>query len=103
MKNYLKITLVALFALFTLTVTAQDNKQKQKNTAEVTFITDLDCKNCVKKVEANLPFVKGVKDMKVTLDDKSVWIKYDTSKTDKEELKKAIAEIGYKVLGEKEK
>lgn len=102
MKKFLKISFVALFALLTLSVSAQDHKNK-KNEAEVTFITDIECKNCVKKVEANLPFAKGVKDMKVTLDDQSVWIRYDADKTNKEELAKAINDLGYKVLGEKEK
>ena len=75
---------------------AQDKKQKkQANLQEVTFVTTIDCKNCVKKVEANLPYEKGIKDMKVTLDDQTVWIKYDANKTDKEKLAEAIRKLGY--------
>ena len=33
--------------------------------------------------------------MKVTLDDKTVWVKYDTRKTDVEKLAKAINKMGY--------
>ena len=75
---------------------AQDKKQKkQANLQEVTFVTTIDCKNCVKKVEANLPYERGIKDMKVTLDDQTVWIKYDANKTDKEKLAEAIRKLGY--------
>ena len=33
--------------------------------------------------------------MKVNLDDRTVWIKYDASKTDKEKLAAAINKLGY--------
>ncbi|MBO4571436.1 MAG: heavy-metal-associated domain-containing protein [Bacteroidales bacterium] len=94
MKKFLALSLVALFvALFSFNAYAE--KKNDKNTAEVTFVTTIDCKNCVKKVEAQLPFVAGVKDMKVTLEDKTVWVKYDTRKTDTEKLAKAINKMGY--------
>ena len=53
------------------------------------------CKNCVKKIEGNIPFEKGVKDLKVSLEDKLVTITYDPSKTDEETLCKAIEKLGY--------
>lgn len=92
MKNYLKVLIVALVALFALNVNsyAQDKKE-----AEVKFLVSIDCQNCVKKLEANLPFEKGVKDLKVNLDDKTVWFKYQPDKTDKVKLAKAIEKLGY--------
>ena len=33
--------------------------------------------------------------MKVTLDDRTIWIKYDANKTDKEKLAAAINKLGY--------
>lgn len=71
-------------------------KKAAKNVAEATFVTSIDCKNCVKKVEAQLPFVEGIKDMKVTLADKTVWVKYDTKKTNPEKIAAAIVKIGFK-------
>ena len=95
MKRYLIITLALLLIAGTAAF-AQDKKQKkQANIQEVTFVTTIDCKNCVKKVEANLPYEKGIKDMKVNLDDRTVWIKYDANKTDKEKLAAAIVKLGY--------
>ena len=69
--------------------------RKPKKVAEVTFVTSIDCKNCVRKVEANLPFEKGVLDMKVTLADKTVWVKFDAVKTSVEALSTAIEKLGY--------
>ena len=97
MKKILTIALVAVFAMASFGGYAQTKQAKNAKsaTAQVTFVTSIDCKNCVKKVEANLPYEKGIKDMKVTLADKTVWIKYDPSKTDKEKLAKAINKLGY--------
>lgn len=92
MKNYLKVLTVALVALFALSFTVNG---QNKNEAEVTFSVSMDCQNCVKKIEANLPFEKGVKDLKVSLDTKTVWIKYQSDKTTKEQLGKAIEKLGY--------
>ena len=40
---------------------------------------------------------KGVKDMKVSLADQTVMLKYDSAKTSAEKLKAAIEKLGYKV------
>lgn len=74
-------------------------QKKQKDIREVTFRVHLHCANCVKKVEENIAFEKGVKDLKVSLDHQTVYIKYDASKTSEENLKKAIEELGYPVEG----
>lgn len=95
MKRTLTLVLVAVLTVI-FSYEAGAKKKVQKNIAEVTFVTTIDCKNCVKKVEANLPFAEGVKDMKVTLADKTVWVKYDTRKTDPEKLTAAINKLGYK-------
>ncbi|MBO4536680.1 MAG: heavy-metal-associated domain-containing protein [Bacteroidales bacterium] len=97
MKRFLFLALAVLLMAGTATaVQAQDKKQKKNaNLEEVTFVTTIDCKNCVKKVEANLPYEKGIKDLKVNLDDRTVWIKYDPAKTDKEKLAAAIVKLGY--------
>lgn len=41
--------------------------------------------------------------MKVSLDEKTVWVKYDSGKTTKEKLAAAIEKLGYEVLGEVKK
>lgn len=66
---------------------------------EVTFSVHLHCENCVKKVQDNVAFEKGVKDLHVCLEDQSVSLKYDSAKTSEETLRKAIEELGYEVKG----
>ena len=63
MKRFFTLMLTVLLIAGTATaVQAQDKKQKKAaNIQEVTFVTTIDCKNCVKKVEANLPYEKGIK------------------------------------------
>lgn len=75
-------------------------KKQKGEVKEVTFSVHLHCANCVKKVEENIAFEKGVKDLKVSLDDQTVYVKYDASKTSEAALKSAIEALGYPVAGE---
>ena len=91
-----KVTVLMMVALlaFSLNAAAQ-KKDKQAKFEEVTFVTDIDCKNCVKKCEATLPYEKGIKDCKIDLASKTIYFKFDTKKTSKEKLAKAIEKLGY--------
>ncbi|MFA6335193.1 MAG: heavy-metal-associated domain-containing protein [Bacteroidales bacterium] len=96
MKTIIKsftLILVSAFFLFANNTNAQDKKIKKE--AEVTFSVDITCPNCVKKLEAKLPYEEGVKDLKVDLATKTVWFKYDNRKTGKEKLAKALDTLGY--------
>ena len=66
--------------------------------SNVTFVTDIDCQKCAQKIEDNIVFEKGVKDLKVNVPEKTVYIQYDSTKTDVGTLTKAIEKLGYKVL-----
>ena len=76
---------------------SRPSKKKKAELKEVTFHVHLHCANCVKKVEENIAFEKGVKDLKVSLDNQTVYIKYDAAKTSEATLKAAIEELGYPV------
>ena len=79
---------------------AQKKPKKQKaEVKDVTFLVHLHCENCVKKVQENIAFEKGVKDLKVSLDDQTVALKYDAAKTSEATLKAAIEKLGYPVSG----
>lgn len=116
MKKTLILTLAALmtFSMSSLYASAADMTetsaltQKQKpskkkgEVKEVTFLVHLHCENCVKKVQENIAFEKGVKDLHVCLDDQTVSIKYDAAKTTEDKLKAAIEKLGYPVSGKRE-
>ena len=72
-------------------------KKAKKEVKEVVFSVHLHCNSCVKKVQENIAFEKGVKDLKVSLADQTVAIKFDPSKTSEQTLKSAIESLGYKV------
>lgn len=76
--------------------------KKKGEVKEVTFLVHLHCENCVKKVQENIAFEKGVKDLKVSLDDQTVALKYDAAKTSEATLKSAIEKLGYPVSGKLE-
>ena len=76
--------------------------KKKGEIKEVTFNVHLHCENCVKKVQENIAFEKGVKDLHVCLEDQTVSLKYDAAKTSEETLKAAIEKLGYPVSGKRE-
>ena len=104
-----RIILIALAAIMTVSASAsefqaaapaaqtQKKAKKTKEVKEVVFDVHLHCINCVKKVQENISFEKGVKDLKVSLADQTVAIKFDPSKTSEQTLKSAIESLGYKV------
>ena len=62
---------------------------------QVVFATSIHCANCGKKVQENISFEKGVKDLKVDVPTKQVTITFNPTKTDTVKLKKAINKLGY--------
>ena len=96
MKKTLVIIITALMA-FSVSLSA--GPKKKAEIKEVTFSVHLHCANCVKKVQENISFEKGVKDLHVCLDDQTVSIKYDAAKTTEDKLEAAIEKLGYPVAG----
>lgn len=77
------------------TVSALQEKKVKKEKKTVTFKVSMHCKNCVAKITDNISFLKGVEDLKVSLDEKTVTVTYDSAKTDEATLQKAIEKLGY--------
>lgn len=112
MKQNMKKTVVLLFSALvtfssvamaedTAEMSAQTVKPSKKAKAEiceVTFNVHLHCNSCVKKIQENIAFEKGVKDLKVSLEEQTVYVKYDASKTNEEVLKNAIVKLGVPVI-----
>lgn len=94
-----RIITIALVALLTFSVSAVAGPRKKAELKEVTFVVHLHCKDCVNKVTENVSFERGVKDLKVSLENQTVYIKYDMAKTSEETLKKSIESLGYPVSG----
>jgi copper chaperone CopZ len=99
MKNLIKTIILSLALVVSLGAVAQ---QKESKVATVVINAEIDCNNCKKKIEKNIAFEKGVKDLKVDLPTKTVTITYRTDKTKPETLVVAISKLGYKASVKKE-
>lgn len=59
----------------------------------VVFDVDIYCQGCITKIEKNIAFERGVKDLVCNLDEKTVTVTYDPQKTDIRRLKEAFTKI----------
>lgn len=92
-----KIILMCLVALLGIGVAnAQEPKKAEKKSVTTTFVTDIDCAGCAKKVNNTIPYEKGVKDVEVNVEEKTVTVTYDPTKTNDETLVKAFTKIKIK-------
>ena len=105
MKKIGLILLALFLCLSTVFDLQAQDKNKKKKTEEVAFLTNLHCENCKKRIEKNISWEKGVKDLRVDLDDKKVTIFYNPAKTNQGNLQAAIEKLGYacEIIKPKEK
>lgn len=99
MKNKILILLMSFVLIgFGTNLKAQsDKKEKSKNKETIVYDVSMHCENCKKKIERSIAYEKGVSNMKVDLDSKTVKIEYQPNKTDTIKLKKALQDLGYDV------
>lgn len=79
-----------LFLLFIITCTLSWAKPARQT---VVFDVDLHCRGCVTKIEKNISFEPGVKDLICNLEQKTVTVVFDPAKTSIEKLQQAFAKI----------
>ncbi len=103
MKTNFIVTAVLLFLFSSLALSAQEKNKKDLST--VRFATSIDCQNCVNTIMKNVPFEKGVKDVKCDLATKEVTVQYQKDKISPETLKRSIEKLGFtaKEVTEKKK
>ncbi len=90
MKQYVILLLCALFSFST--AAAQESKNKKET---VTFyVQGMDCNNCIKKIEKNIAFEKGVTDLKCDLATHTAVVTYKPDKTSQTRLASAFKKIG---------
>lgn len=84
-------TLIALVAVLLSVTTAM-----AKDIRTVVFkVSQMTCENCVKKINSNIRFEKGMKDFTTDLKTKTVTITYDADKTNIEKLKDGFKKFHY--------
>jgi copper chaperone CopZ len=91
MKKIIVLCLVALLGVGM--AVAQGPKKGGKSVTTTVFMTNLDCQGCAKKITDTIPYEKGVKDVQVDVDTKTVTVTFDPAKTNNETLVKAFAKV----------
>ncbi len=92
MKKIILMCLVALVGIG-YAEAQQPKKGGKKATTTTVFMTDIDCAGCAKKVNDTIPYEKGVKDVQVDVDAKTVTVTFDPTKTNDETLVKAFSKV----------
>ncbi|MGL5618186.1 MAG: heavy-metal-associated domain-containing protein [Tannerellaceae bacterium] len=97
MKNLKTIVAIAFVALFSVSpLFASDKKEKKAKQKEVVVYTmalhGAHCENIIMK---NIPFEKGVEDVKASAKTQTVTVTYRNDKTNKDALVKAFNKLGY--------
>lgn len=92
------IVFIIAFLVCGLIMPTASSARDKGELVTVVYSVGLHCNNCKKKVENNIAFEKGVKDLQVNLEEKTVTVTYRTDKTDSEKIKEAIEKLGYTVL-----
>ena len=90
-----KYVLTTILMVFALSINLQAQTKKDQSKKTVMFNVSMHCESCQRKIEKNIAYEKGVKDMAVKLEDKTVTIKFDTLKTNESKLIKAFNDLGY--------
>lgn len=97
--KYLIIIMAMLFASTACSANSNNSTDdKSKGLVTVVYSTNLHCDKCKKKIESNIAFEKGVKDLQVNVKEKTVTVTYKKDKTDSEKILKAIQKLGYTAL-----
>lgn len=68
---------------------------QSKKTDTITIKASVVCKQCKDRIENGLAFEKGVKDVVVDLETKTVTIRYNTKSTTPDDLRRKISKLGY--------
>ena len=100
MKKILTVILSALLLAAPATLAARlpfpsSVQDKKPDPVTVTFNVNMHCEQCVEKLTDRLSFLRGVEDLEISLDQKTVVITYNPAKTDEATLVKAIERCGY--------
>lgn len=73
----------------------EKSPKKKKDIRKVVFLVSLHCEKCVEKINGNIAFERGVRNMTVSLENQTVEIEYDAARTSVEKLTVALKKLGY--------
>ena len=86
----MKQTLLILLSSLLLMASAKDLR-----VLVMTPTPKMHCESCENKIKKNLRFEKGVKKIETSVENQTVTVIYDATKTDVKSLQSAMKQIGY--------
>ena len=87
------LSLCVCMLLCVLNIHAGNDKKKET----VTYLVSMTCGNCQQRIEKNIPYEKGVTDLKVDLEHKLVTVEFRSDKTNAANIKAALTKMGFTV------
>ena len=75
-----RLIMLLFCAVCTVSMTFAQDAKKKKDSVTF-FIEAMDCDHCIKKIEKNIAFEKGVTDLKCDLSTRTAIVAYKTDKT----------------------
>lgn len=91
-----RVSIVMLLLALTMW-TSNDLYASGPKTETTAFWVSIHCGSCQQRIMENLPFEKGVKDIKIDLETRRVEVTYDIKKTNSQKICQAIEKLGYEV------
>ncbi|MDO4462302.1 MAG: heavy-metal-associated domain-containing protein [Bacteroidia bacterium] len=101
MKKFLTILAAAsLFASYANAISTTSNPisitdNEETGLSTVIFQADVHCEGCKKKIEKNLAYEKGVKEIKVDIKSKTITVTFKKNRNNPEKLSAALVKLGY--------
>lgn len=89
------ISISAGASTITNTAISVNDDDKQSDLSTVIFSAHIHCDGCKKKIEKNMAFEKGVKEIKVDIDSKTITITFKNTRNTPEKLSAALTKLGY--------
>ena len=91
----IKIILRSLFVVLSLLFFSNAGYAQEKKNDVIKIKTSVVCGMCKDRIEQGLAFEKGIKDVKVDLEEKTTTVSYTTTKTNPDQIRKLISKLGY--------
>lgn len=85
-----------LLTVFVMLASLNCFAKKDFQTVVFTTVPQMHCSACENRIKGNMRFEKGIKAIATNVENQTVTIKYDASKTSVTQLQKGFEKIGYK-------
>ncbi len=95
LRNQISSGIKFLFLLMVFTAGKAQAQEKQQKIQTVVIMTSSECGDCKDRIEEGLNYTKGVVFAELDVETKKVTVRFVTKKISLQQVKEAIAAIGY--------